>query len=150
MFQWNGNHSTTNIYFFIFVGVATSQTTETNQLATFFAQKCQNVTRDTKIFDKIFYESGEFSKELSHAFQNLPQNKKVFCNDNKSSLIKNFNSIVGDLELCFLPREKYLADFMRNSFSQFLHFLCHNNGEHVDSKYINVMKYILGISTKII
>lgn len=89
-----------------------------------------------KIFDKIYFESGELSKELTVAVQKLPEKKGEFCRENRPPLDKHFKSVATDLQVCLLPQEKYLSDFMKKSFSGFLHFLCHGDGENVESKLI--------------
>lgn len=67
---------------------------------------------------------------LKYAFAFLPNQKQTFCDSERKNLVVRIKEIEKDLSKCFKNDEDYLPGFIRKSFQEFLHFLCHNDGEY--------------------
>ncbi|XP_023012839.1 uncharacterized protein [Leptinotarsa decemlineata] len=101
------------------------------KLIDYFFYKCQNQTHSTAAFDKLYSDAVAFKDFLQYAFMFIPERRKTFCNSERSKLEQRMTELSYDIKPCLASEEKYLSEFMRDSFKEFLHFLCHNDGEHV-------------------
>ncbi|KAG5881792.1 hypothetical protein JTB14_037089 [Gonioctena quinquepunctata] len=102
-----------------------------DKLTNFYFWKCHNKTKSDAAFDKLYADAVEFKNFLQYTFTLLPDNKNIFCESERTKLDKRMTEVSNDLEPCLANGEKYLPEFIRISFKEFLHFLCHNNGEHI-------------------
>ncbi|CAH1156013.1 unnamed protein product [Phaedon cochleariae] len=127
---------TTTLVLSLFIALTSAQNAPTaspfDKLAEHFFFKCQNRTKTTVAFDKLYADSVEFKTDLQYAFSFIPTKKSTFCDSQKRQLENRLVEISNDLKPCLAPQEQYLANFIRESSKEFLHFLCHKNGENID------------------
>ncbi|VEN55815.1 unnamed protein product [Callosobruchus maculatus] len=103
-----------------------------DKLAEYYYYKCWNTTRNEKIFAELNKDGTELQDRLKFSFELLPEGKKYFCNEQRKLLEGLMQKFSADLETCLPEPEKYIADFLKKSGEEFLHFFCHNNGENLD------------------
>lgn len=101
---------------------------EITKLERFYYDKCLKNTGNTAAFDKLRTDTYETNKYFEYAFQFLPDQRQTFCTNERTNLIHRIKEIENDLKPCLSPSEKYLAGFLKESFTELLHFFCHNNG----------------------
>lgn len=123
------------VLFIVFVGLASAQTDPYQTLSNHWFNKCFNQTKDTSSFDKLYADGVEFKRYLKYAFKFIPEEKKLFCDKERYILENKMKEFARDLKLCLSQQEKFMEDFLFESFKELLHFLCHNNGEYINTFY---------------
>nr|CAH7732824.1 unnamed protein product [Callosobruchus chinensis] len=103
-----------------------------DKLAEYYYYKCWNTTRNEKVFAELNKDGTELQDRLKLSFEILPEGKQYFCNEERKRLEGSIKKFSVDLESCLPEAEKYMADFLKKSANEFLHFFCHNNGENLD------------------
>lgn len=105
---------------------------EVTKLETFFYNKCWDNTKSTDAFLKLRADTYEMYKYFEYAFKFLPDQRKTFCEKERPSLVGRMKEISNDLKPCLRGQEKFLAEFVKKSFEEFLHFFCHKDGEYTN------------------
>lgn len=114
------------IYANIFLGFTNikCQSQEINQLENYFYKTCLKYSGNSETFNKLradIYEMYEYFKASS---QLLPAKKKEFCKHEVPRLTFRIKNIEVDIKSCLPGNDTFLALFARQSFEEFLHFLC--------------------------
>ncbi|XP_072379161.1 uncharacterized protein [Diabrotica undecimpunctata] len=122
------------LYIATTVALSTAQVTDPyNKLADHWFNKCNNETKQTLAFDKLYSNSVEFKRYLKYTFKFIPGEKKIFCDRERDILKTRMKELAKDMRPCLPQKEKFFEQFIYDSFNEILHFLCHNNGEHIDA-----------------
>lgn len=70
----------------------------------------------------------------------LPANKGQFCDYERNELDKRISTFSKHLKVCLPEQQRFIATFLKDSFKEFLHFLCHNKGENINRKYFIIQR----------
>ncbi|CAH1115170.1 unnamed protein product [Psylliodes chrysocephalus] len=121
------------LVFTLLLVVVAAQTQEPyNELSNHWYTKCHTQTKTDAAFDKLYGDAVEFKRYLKYAFTFIPEQTKNFCNSERGNLEKRIKELSTDMRPCLAPNEKYMENFVYTSFTEFLHFLCHNNAESIN------------------
>lgn len=110
------------------------ETAEISKLEKFYYDKCLKNSGRTEPFEKLRTDVYEMYKYFQYAIEYLPEHKSQFCGDQRKNLVYRANEIKADLKVCLPTNEKFLAGLLKESFDEFLHFLCHNKGTYTTSE----------------
>ncbi|XP_056636013.1 uncharacterized protein LOC130891203 [Diorhabda carinulata] len=135
MFTKNITNMWVLVLFTVLVGLAMAQNDPYQKLSDHWFNKCFNQTHDINNFDKLYADGVEFKRYLKYAFKFIPEGEKVFCDRERFILENRMKEFAKDLKPCLAQQEKFLEDFLNRSFKELLHFLCHNDGEHIKTFY---------------
>lgn len=78
----------------------------------------------------------DFFDYYNSPFLKLPEQKDQFCSDEK--LKENMRGLSKDIKPCFLKEEKYLSEFMFESWKSYLNFACSLNGKPMHSIHVYI------------
>ncbi|XP_066149882.1 uncharacterized protein [Euwallacea fornicatus] len=115
---------------FLAVRCTAQATSEVSQLETFYYNKCLKVSGSVEPFIKLRTDVYEMYKYLQYAIDYLPAQHSLFCGEQRKNLLYRANEIKNDLNACLPMEEKFFAKFLKESFQEFLHFLCHNDAAY--------------------
>lgn len=107
-----------------------------NKFEQFLYNRCRQYSSDASRYDKTQDKLSRFTEVLNYGIGLLPQGKEQFCNDEKPRLKEGISELTSDVKYCFPKEERYLTNFINESFVEFLNFLCSFDGRHIDSKSI--------------
>ncbi|CAG9862359.1 unnamed protein product [Phyllotreta striolata] len=121
-----------------FIGIIAAQGAQEqgpyDQLANHWFSKCQAETNNsTQAFDKLYADGVEFKRYLKYAFKFIPEQTKNFCNSERGILNQKMKELSRDMKPCLSSSEKYMSDFVYESFTEFLHFLCHDDATNLNT-----------------
>lgn len=94
------------------------------KLSNFIYDRCRVYSTDASAYDDIKAHLGQFNDYLQYAASLLPNGKEQFCNDERPRLAHLSKQLAHDVRYCMPKDEKYLPNFMVDSFTSFLDFVC--------------------------
>lgn len=101
-----------------------------HKIKEYYSNKCFSKTGNHSYYVKLEDEFTKFAAYFDSTFSMIPERRKSFCDDERIPLNDGFHRVLQFLKPCLHSEEKYLPDFLKTSLREFLHFLCHNNGEY--------------------
>ncbi|XP_018579106.1 uncharacterized protein LOC108917131 [Anoplophora glabripennis] len=114
----------------IALGNCQNELSNTHKIKEYFSNKCYGQTHDHMHYTNLSNEFSKFEGYLQRISAMIPDRRKDFCEHERRQINNEFHTVVKYMEPCLSPQEKYMSEFLKISFGEFLHFLCHNNGEY--------------------
>ncbi|XP_066246173.1 uncharacterized protein [Euwallacea similis] len=115
---------------FLAVQSSAQATSELSKLESFYYNKCLKISGSPEPFNKLRTDVYEMYKYLQYTIEYLPAEHRLFCGEKRKNLLYRANEIKDDLNACLPREEKFFARFLKESFHEFLHFLCHNDATY--------------------
>lgn len=120
---------------FLIYGVYTEEVAkvEPSAVQEFFRKRCYSNAKTGDAYDQLVGLSFDFYKYAEYTATFFPQHIQHFCNVEKPILKNKLRDVNKQMLKCLPQDEKFLPQFIQDTFHGFMNFLCVNNGSNVIS-----------------
>ncbi|KAK9881648.1 hypothetical protein WA026_017168 [Henosepilachna vigintioctopunctata] len=99
----------------------------------FFEKRCYKHSTSGDAYDKLVVLSDDFRKYAQYTSTFLPDHIGHFCKNERDILINKMKDVNKQMLLCLPKEEKFLPQYVQDTITSFLQFLCQDGGTNVKS-----------------
>lgn len=97
----------------------------------FLQNRCYKNAKEGDAYDKLMVLSYDFYKYAEYTAAFLPLHVDHFCKEEKMILKNKLRDVNKNLGGCLAKDEKFLPQFIQDTFHEFMEFLCADNGSNI-------------------
>ncbi|KAJ8978440.1 hypothetical protein NQ317_017643 [Molorchus minor] len=107
-------------------------TQDSEKISRYFRDRCRTNGKGDEDFNNLERSINAFSGYMVNAAELIPNDMNTFCDPyrKRRELLIRINELSNALKPCLFRNEEFLPSFVNTTLSEFIHFLCHNDGKY--------------------